>query len=99
MKDCSGRYVLRCGVWCVLYMCVCVVSCCEDCFFFSFLSFYGDDGWELCWGPMILFWNTLPPYIPSLGNMYFIGLITLLVYDQSINSTGEVTLELRDKKK
>lgn len=46
---------------------------------------------------MILFWNTLPPYIPSLGNMYFIGLITLLVYDQSINSTGEVTLELREK--
>lgn len=41
---------------------------------------------------------TLPPYIPSLGNMYFIGLITLLVYDQSINSTGEVTLELREKK-
>lgn len=31
--------------------------------------------------------------------MYFIGLITLLVYDQSINSTGEVTLELREKDK
>lgn len=30
--------------------------------------------------------------------MYFIGLITLLVYNQSINSTGEVTLELREKK-
>lgn len=30
--------------------------------------------------------------------MYFIGLITLLVYDQSINSTGEVTLELREKR-
>lgn len=32
--------------------------------------------------------------------MYFIGLITLLVYDQSINSTGEVTLKReREKKK
>lgn len=28
---------------------------------------------------------TLPPYIPSLGNMYFMGLITLLMSNQSID--------------
>lgn len=43
---------------------------------------------------------TLPPYIPSLGNMYFIGLITLLVSNQSIDQfyrCGDVGVE-REKK-
>lgn len=57
-------------MWCVVDVwCVCVCVCVSSrvvkivAFFLSFplyLSLYGEDGndgWEFCWRPMILFWN------------------------------------------
>lgn len=47
-----------CGVWCVSSRVVKIVA--FSFLFFSFLSLYGedgDDGWEFCSRPMILFWN------------------------------------------